>query len=594
MKMVRLIAVCALLMLIPAASVNAGQRGADSWTRDEMGDPGKLKGQVLKLKLLPDDRPFPAGFRCDEKPSSCEFELAYFLSDGFDLTQKQRLNILYIPGGPGAIVDPTNRSAALRLLEEKHNVVYFHPRGMAKSAIEGAQLYDQFLRADYVVDDIEKLRQAVLKARPWDAIYGHSWGTVVAQRYAAKYGQAKDPNPKVRSLILTGPVDRHRASTHSARADMIVENLRSILTYYRTQGAGNCRCESPSYLKSKVTDFSGPQIGMAGDALEASDNFCFLTDKLIDDIVGRLRKIVATIDPDFGSADFIVDNFKALKKNREFQSRFDRFPIEFFGAIRYLQMSGAPEKDGLVFVADSRNRVNAALIIAYDLMATNAGGCSLKDPIFSGASAECQYCDRLKAAREKQREQIGGRESERGNYVFGVYDGVTRWLPVMMGKEGCFTGKDIDDFAKRSGAGKEFGRDQAKKIGIVSGEKICPWNPADFRHEVPTLLIKGSRDAVIAGCQAEDFLVNGLKDGRRVLLELRGMGHDLSVSNLYGGMLPSMWSKRFVGLLEDFIKMSSNVAKFRSDSRVHAELERLKATERTRDPSIGAKCEKDS
>jgi len=111
---------------------------------------------------------------------------------------------------------------------------------------------------------------------------------------------------------------------------------------------------------------------------------------------------------------------------------------------------------------------------------------------------------------------------------------------------------------------------------------------------VPTLLVKGSRDAVIAGCQAEDFLVNGLKDGRRVLLELRGMGHDLSVSNLYGGMLPSMWSKRFVGLLEDFIKMSSNVAKFRSDSRVHAELERLKATERTRDPSIGAKCEKDS
>ena len=88
---------------------------------------------------------------------------------------------------------------------------------------------------------------------------------------------------------------------------------------------------------------------------------------------------------------------------------------------------------------------------------------------------------------------------------------------------------------------------------------------------------------MIAGCQAEDFLVNGLKDGQRVLLELRGMGHDLSVSNLYGGMLPSMWSKRFVGLLEDFIKMSSNVAKFRSDSRVHAELERLKATERTRE-----------
>ena len=97
------------------------------------------------------------------------------------------------------------------------------------------------------------------------------------------------------------------------------------------------------YLKSKVIDFSAPQIGMTGDALEASDNFCFLTDKLIDDIVGRLRKVVATIDQEFGSADLIVDNFQTLKKDKEFQSRFSRFPIEFFAAARYLQMSGAPE-----------------------------------------------------------------------------------------------------------------------------------------------------------------------------------------------------------------------------------------------------------
>ncbi len=326
---------------------------------------------------------------------------------------------------------------------------------------------------------------------------------------------------------------------------------------------------------------------MTGDALEASDNFCFLTDKLIDDIVGRLRKVVATIDQEFGSADLIVDNFQTLKKDKEFQSRFSRFPIEFFAAARYLQMAGAPEEDGLVFVADSRSRVNAALILAHDLMEINAGSCNVKDPIFSGASGECHYCDRLKAAREKQREQLGGRESERGSYVFGVYDGVTRWLPVMMGTEGCFTGKEIGDFAQRTGAGKEFGRDQAKKIGVVSGEKICPWNPADFRHEVPTLLVKGSRDAVVAGCQAEDFLVNGLKDGRRVLLELRGMGHDLSVSNLYGGLEVSPWSKRFAGLLEDFIKLSPNVAKFRADNSVRANLEKLKASDRT---NLGTQC----
>ena len=50
------------------------------------------------------------------------------------------------------------------------------------------------------------------------------------------------------------------------------------------------------------------------------------------------------------------------------------------------------------------------------------------------------------------------------------------------------------------------------------------------------------------------FLINGLKDGRRVLLEFRGLGHDISVGNLYEWLDPSNWSKRFAGLLEDFIK----------------------------------------
>ena len=76
--MVRLIAACAVLMLIGMAPVNAGQGGADSWTPREMGDPGRLKGKALKLPLLPEDRSFPAEFRCKEKASSCEFDSPIF------------------------------------------------------------------------------------------------------------------------------------------------------------------------------------------------------------------------------------------------------------------------------------------------------------------------------------------------------------------------------------------------------------------------------------------------------------------------------------------------------------------------------------
>jgi hypothetical protein len=281
-----------------------------------------------------------------------------------------------------------------------------------------------------------------------------------------------------------------------------------------------------------------------------------------------------------------------LKKDKAFIKDYGNFPIEFFAALRYLQMSGAPEKDGLVFVADGRNQINAALLIAHYLTASDPRRCDLKGPPFSGAAPDCEYCDRLKAARLEQRARIGGRESLRGNYVYGVYDGVARWISVMMGEKGCFTGKDLNSFANHSGDNKTFGRDQAKKIGIVEEEQICPWNPADFRHEVPTLLMKGRRDAVVAGCQTEDFFTNGLKDGRRILLEFRGLGHDMSVSNLYEGSDPSNWSKHFAGLLENFIKLSSNVAQFRGDSKVRAALEKLRVSDRTGEHGMSEKCGK--
>jgi amino acid adenylation domain-containing protein len=478
--------------------------------------------------------------------------------------------------------------AALKIL------IYRFSRGAAQSAVNGDREYDRFLRADYVVEDIENLRQELLKTKPWDAIYAHSWGTVVAQRYAAKYGNPKDPEPKVKSLILSGPVDRHRVTTHDARTQVTIDNLRKAFAYYRSQGAANCQCQSSSFLRPVVTDFSDPQISTFGGRLGPSDNFCFLSSELADKIIEQLERVIPEIDENYGSADFVVDHFQALKDDADFQKHFAGFPIEFFAAVRYLQMAGAPEKGGLVFVADSRSRMNAALLIAHTLTAGNPGRCEAKGPLFAGAAADCEYCERFKAAKEEIRAQLGGRESRRASYVFGVYDGVARWIAVMMEEKGCFTGKDLEKFANSSVANKRFGRDQAKRIGIVAGEKICPWNPADFRHEVATLLIKGSRDAVIAGCQAEDFLINGLKDGRRVLLEFKGLGHDMSVGNLYEGSDPSIWSKRFAGLMEDFIKMSANVSKFRSDAKVKTKIQQLRASDRTRDPSIAAQCGKNS
>ena len=582
------------LFVLFFAAAPAVWSASDGWSPKEMGEPGDAEGERLSLRLLPEGQIFPGDFPCDEKPAACEFRLAYFLGNGFDPSKKQRRNVLYIPGGPGAIVDPARRSATLRLLEKKHNVVYFHPRGMAQSAIDGAREYDRFLRAGYVVEDLEKLRQTVLQSRPWDMIYAHSWGTVIAQRYAAKYGAPNDAAPKVKSLVLSAPVDRRRADTHLARTRATLDNLKAIFQYYRSQGAANCQCASADFLKPLVTDFSDPQITIFDNRLGASDNFCFLQSATADTIVKKLEQIIPEIDENYGSADFVIDHFTALKKDAGFQNRFGKFPVEFFMALRFLQMSGAPEKDGLVFVADSRNRINAALLVAHALTAEDPKRCSAKDELFSGAAADCEHCERLKAAREEMAARIGGGESQRGNYVYGVYDGVARWITVMMGEKGCFAAEAMEKFAAASSDDKRFGREQAKKIGVAVGEVICPWNPADHRHEVPTLFVKGSRDAIIAGCQAEDFFADGTKDGRRVFLEFRGLGHDLSVGNLYEGSDPSSWSKSFASLLEDFARLATDPARFRGDPQVRAKLKKLKAADRSRDPNLRAHCKKSS
>ena len=344
-----------------------------------------------------------------------------------------------------------------------------------------------------------------------------------------------------------------------------------------------------------VTDINHPQITIFAEPLKPNDDFCFLSSAAGETIAQQLEKVLSQIDETYGSADFIVDNYAQLKRDdKTFRTEFGQFPVEFFAALRYLQMAGAPEKNGLVFVADSRQRINAALVIAYYLTPDNPSLCSLKSGLFGGTAGDCEYCERFKAAKEELRARLGGGESQRGSYVFGVYDGVARWISVMMGEKGCFTGKDVETFASSTASAKRFGRDQVKKIGIVADEKICPWNPADYRHEVPTLLIKGSRDTVVAGCQAEDFLLNGLKEGSRVFLEFRGLGHDVSVANLYEGSDPSTWSKTFASLLEDFIKMSSTPAQFRGDAKVKAKLQKLKVSDRTRDSNIVAQCGKDS
>src|SRR5262245_12463071 len=167
----KILAACLGALLVLAGPASAAENSSNyQWTQAQMNPRGKSSGgrqfkKIPGVRLLPENQAFPEQFDCHEE--NCRFDLFYFTGQGFNLNQAKRKTILFIAGGPGQVV--SNQAPEQRMLgylEAKHNLVYFDLRGAGRSVIEGDNRYDLFLRAQYVVDDIEKIRRAILKNKP--------------------------------------------------------------------------------------------------------------------------------------------------------------------------------------------------------------------------------------------------------------------------------------------------------------------------------------------------------------------------------------------------------------------------------------------
>jgi hypothetical protein len=316
----------------------------------------------------------------------------------------------------------------------------------------------------------------------------------------------------------------------------------------------------------------------------ASYNFCFIDVEQAHWLGDSLEKHLSEIEARFGSVDFVTDHYDQLLKSGDAGSR-PRFPREFYSAIKTLQFTGAPESGVKPYAGDFARQIDAALVIGHylTLALESASGsptitrqCAAGSPFLKNAQCATGYC-KIIAPAKPAGQRDGPLESIRSNRVLGLYDGVARALvrPGMIERDSgaCFTGKDVTAFAAGS-EGKELLRGEAKKLGAIAAEKICPWTPKNHPHEVRTLILKGTRDTVIAGCQAEDFYRDGLK-GERALLEFRGTGHAMYAAsfNFIGDRTVYAESLRVV--LERFMDLP--VAQFRSDKQVAAGLARLQA-----------------
>ena len=562
----------------------------------------KVRDVLLRVRL--DGAVKPCGV------TEC-FNLYYFRGHNFDVKNARRKNILFIPGGPGALGDGTMAT----VLEAECNVVYFDPRGSGLSRVPGPNSFDKFLRAKYiagddkdksVVGDIEQIRLKELgqdkngKPVKWDAIYGYSYGTLVAQQYAHAHPESVD------KLILLAPVDRHN-DTEDARTDQVLRNLGNIYDLIRFKDV-NAECiigdsqhiaENIKIIKATHKKSASPELKKSPIELDpgkllptvyCNDDFSFLEDTHIETIKSALKIIYGKLEQEYGSLNFLTLNYGKLKKDKTFKNRFP-FPDVLFVALRQLQLLGAPQQDSNFYDNEIGDLVRLGMVVGYysmftdaklhDLQRRNFPQCEINAPFLEGlpsAESKTKLCQRINRAiqdtKSRSADQI---ESLRDLYVLGVYDGIHRWLfRILKDKikntkecpEGGLTGKDLAEFSKGTEPVHKMLREESKRIGIVPEDPICPWDPGRFKHSVQTLFLKGGADAVIAGGQAEDFFKDGLVNsaGQGVVIEFPGMGHGPNIpfypspiSDLTGeSSEPTDYGKAYADLLLKFLSLPAN------------------------------------
>ena len=407
-----------------------------------------------------------------------QFGLYYFTTYPFD---KSKPTILYCAGGPGIIVrfDPKKNYLdflADRMPSSGYNVVYFHLRGSGISQIPPSNLYDRFLRTSYAVEDIELIRED-LGINSWDAVVGSSYGTVLAQQYAKRYGG----EGKVNKLVLIAPLSRHFAvdALDRTREKMIEIQLDTLKKLYDSD-----------------------------EALAYED---------VEEIAKKTGNTLREAEEDFRGVQFVIDNYDQLKG--ELLKRRLNYGFRFFRALRELRNVGwngwTPQKLALqeaisIAIAEELLRSKPQKLQRF-LMKKKAG------PKWDSTETELKNLDEPKSP-----------SAMRVFYVVSIYDGVSiefveEW---MKGDR-----RDIRD-AIRKAAGRAHVEDSVnesiEKVGITHDELIAPWDPSKFSHAIPTLILKGGADPVTAGGQAEYIYTNGVV-GPRTLMEFSGVGHEMDV-----------------------------------------------------------------
>jgi pimeloyl-ACP methyl ester carboxylesterase len=413
------------------------------------------------------------------------FDLYYFVRMP-EKGKRAEKTVVFCAGGPGETVMPDDSIIWFQELPGKgagYNVVYFHLRGSGFSQIPPSNGFDKFLRTKYAVEDVEEIRRDFLgDKKKWDAVIGYSYGSILAQQYAHKHPNMLD------KLVLIAPTSKHKFSPPA-------DPLKAFNDYL----------EEVQNIRRQIVDhiYDLPEFERR---LTTKDKVK-IKDKLLG--YGQKSGIFRTIDDKFGSEQFVIENYKDLKRIGALKRYgLGRYSLEFFRNLRALRNYGW--KPDLADAADLNSlRVNIGKVIAKEL---NIGRIEL--PAAQDADARAP--------------QSNAQGSRRSFYVFEIYDGINeKFLREWLGADkknfrGALARSAGEAHIKTKGGLNRY----VDKVGIADADikSLKPWDPMNYQHNRPTLILKGTADPVTAGGQAEYYLEHASTEFR-VLVEFEGVGH---------------------------------------------------------------------
>ena len=398
--------------------------------------------------------------------------------------------VLFIGGGPGSISlpdDPDDEFWLSSLPDEGEgfNVVYFHLRGAGYSQIPYSNEFDRFIRTKFAVEDIENIRKELFGKddpnKKWDAVVGHSYGTVLAQQYTAKHPEF------VEKLVLIGAISLHEFAI-----------------------PGNATKAYGDYIDA-VQDIRREII----DKLFASRGFKTVRGKEATKAKlfgkGSAPGLYRIVEDNFISDQFVIDNYDnpAVKKELK-RCGLGRLSLELFKALRKLRRLGwspiniqSNEKDDLL---DAGKTIVSELRKVKKKRTKNA----VKKPVKESKNYSLRVL-----------------------YVMGIYDGLNRkFLKESLATETRNFRQTLRKFPGRAHINMG-GLESIEKMGetVEDTASIEPWDPDRCRHDRPTLILNGGADPVTAGSQARRYYDKALT-GPVILVDIDGAGHDFFLPDI--------------------------------------------------------------